>query len=224
MQTNYSTKANKILYVSVIAVLCVIAVTIGIIASVSAGRSKDAPVDEPAITDPIETPSDTPVEVPVEDDTNKIPVFIAPTSGIVSWEHSEDIYVFSPSMNDYRTHTGIDIATSLGADVYAAADGVVTKVWNDDFMGKCISISHNGDTVTVYKNLANEVAKGIVEGASVSAGQKIATVGDTAASESADEPHLHFELLVKNASVDPLDYIAEDSKSASLSKDEAFEG
>ncbi len=221
MQTNYSAKANKILYVSVIAVLCVIAVTIGIIASVAAGKSDGGETEAPVITEPIEV--DTPVEVPV-DDTDKIPVFISPVSGIVSGEHSEEIYVFSPSMNDYRTHTGIDIATSLGADVYAAADGVVTKVWTDDFMGKCISIAHNGDTVTIYKNLANEVAEGIVEGASVSAGQKIASVGDTAASESADEPHLHFELLVKNVSSNPLDYISEESKSASLSKDEAYEG
>ena len=71
-----------------------------------------------------------------------------------------------------------------------------------------VAIDH-GDadkTVSVYKNLAKDLASGISENASVSAGQQLGVVGDTAIIELADEPHLHFEMTVGGISVDPKDY------------------
>ena len=227
MQSNYSEKANRILYIVIISVLCLTALIVGIVASVTRNRSaKETEIpniveETPTDVQPETTP-DEPVYEP--DNSNVVPTFIAPAKGIVSKNHSTDVTVFSQTMRDYRTHTGIDISTSVGTEVYAAADGTVSKIWTDEFMGKCISISHNGDAITVYKNLSEELADGIAEGVSVRAGQPIACVGETARIESADEPHLHFELLVKNVYVNPLDYISEDSKNVSLSIDEAYEG
>ena len=51
---------------------------------------------------------------------------------------------------------------------------------------------------------------------SMPARAKIGVIGDTSLSELADEPHLHFEVKVGDVSVNPLDYISEESKSASL--------
>ena len=53
-------------------------------------------------------------------------------------------------------------------------------------------------------------------GDTVAAGDKIGVVGDSSISELADEPHLHFEVLLKGVKVNPLDYINEESKKASL--------
>jgi murein DD-endopeptidase MepM/ murein hydrolase activator NlpD len=53
------------------------------------------------------------------------------------------------------------------------------------------------------------LAEGIKAGASVKSGQAIGTVGETAISELADEPHLHFEMTVGGLSVDPLEYFSE---------------
>ena len=117
-------------------------------------------------------------------------------------------------MQDYRVHLGIDIQTSENAPVYAAADGTVSKIWVDTLMGYCVAVKHSGNCVTVYKNLAATLPEGISEGASVRSGQLIATVGNSAMVEVADEPHLHFEMTVSDLAVDPLKYFDEETLKA----------
>ncbi|MCD7776030.1 MAG: M23 family metallopeptidase [Firmicutes bacterium] len=136
-----------------------------------------------------------------------LPEFIAPVSGVVSKEHSESVLVFSLTMNDYRTHTGVDISASDGESVAAAADGVVLSVWSDPMWGYCISISHEGDAVTVYKNLTEESIRYLEAGDIVYKGEVIGAVGDSALYEIADEPHLHFEFSIGGVNVDPCEYI-----------------
>ena len=102
--------------------------------------------------------------------------------------------VFSETMGDYRVHLGVDILSAENSPVYATADGTVTQIWEDVRMGHCIAIQHSGNAVSIYKNLAEELPEGIVEGASVKSGQQIASVGSSAMVEIADEPHLHFEI------------------------------
>ena len=89
-------------------------------------------------------------------------------------------------------------------------------------MGTCVAITHKDETVSIYKNLAKELADGIVAGATVKQGDEIGRVGDTAVVEMADEPHLHFEVTVKGLSVDPLDFFSKGDVDA-LSKDPAYE-
>ncbi len=148
---------------------------------------------------------------PVED---KLPTFSLPVSGAVLKKHDPTIQVFSNTMNDYRVHLGVDIVTEEAAPVYAAADGKIDKIWVDTLMGYCIAIKHKGDSYTIYKNLAKELPEGIAEGVSVRAGQLIASVGESAMIEIADEPHLHFEMTVSDLSVDPLKYFDEQALSS----------
>lgn len=163
----------------------------------------------PSTSEPEDTsavkPDDTPSK-PVED---KLPSFVAPVSGAVSSKHDPTVQVFSNTMNDYRVHLGIDIVSDASAPVYSAADGKIDRVWEDTLMGYCIAIKHSGNCYTIYKNLAKELPDGIAEGVSVRAGQLIASVGDSAMVEVADEPHLHFEMTVADLSVDPLEYFDE---------------
>lgn len=166
-------------------------------------------------------------EASAEDDTSKPvvslpPKFYLPTVGILSKKHDTSLQVYSATMNDYRIHSGIDIVTEEGAPVYAAAEGTVSQIWDDPLMGKCIAISHSGECYTVYKNLSEEIAAGIEAGVNVRAGQLIASVGNTAMIEIAEEPHLHFEMTVSGAAADPLDYFDE-SALVSLTIDASFE-
>ena len=101
-------------------------------------------------------------------------------------------------------------------------DGVVSKIWKDTLMGYCIAIEHSGDCFTIYKNLAETIPEGIAEGTKVRAGQLIASVGESAMVEVAEEPHLHFEMTVGSLGVDPLEYFDE-SALASLSLDASYE-
>jgi murein DD-endopeptidase MepM/ murein hydrolase activator NlpD len=144
------------------------------------------------------------------------------SSGVLSKRHSVDTQVFSPTLNEYRVHLGVDISTEASAPVLAVADGKVAQIWEDPMMGWCLAVEHTGDAVSVYKNLAAELAEGIEAGAQITAGQLLGHVGDTAMIEIAEEPHLHLELTVGGLQVDPMDYFSEAVKSA-LSEDSIYE-
>lgn len=137
----------------------------------------------------------------------QIPDFIAPVNGLLAKAHSVDEPLYSVTMEDYRTHAGVDIAASAGAAVYACADGTVESVWDDPMMGTCVSILHSGGARSVYKNLAPATAENIAAGQSVQIGTVIGAVGESALIEIAEESHLHYELQIDGVSVDPADYM-----------------
>lgn len=214
-------KENKAVYITAISILLAMIV---IVASVVAtNRNKKV---EPNVVTTKKTTTTTTVpsinDDPTSDVGSKLPTFSLPVSGKLSNVHDSELQVFSPTMNDYRVHLGIDVLTTDGAPVYAVADGTVMQIWEDVRMGQCIAVKHNGDAVSIYKNVSAELPKGIIEGAKVKAGQQIASVGATAMVEIADEPHLHFEMTVGGLAVDPLEYFSSNDVET-LSKDTAYE-
>ena len=218
---NKKLNRSTVITIITLAIAIIIVATAAIISNRSQAKdplpsspSSEAPTQKPSSTDaPSEEPTDT--EKPTQSATNssqvsnKIPSFILPVSGVLSSKHNPELQVFSPTMNDYRVHLGIDLVTKDNAPVYAAADGKISKIWVDTKMGYCIAITHSGNCVTVYKNLSEELPAGIAEGKSVRSGQLIATVGDSAMIEVGEEPHLHFEMTVSELAVDPLKYFDE---------------
>ena len=212
-------KKVKIIYASVIAVLCITATVVGIASSV---KNDEPTADEPTVNLPpvTEEPSgdskpDTPDGEKEEEKKPEKLTFVSPVVGKVTKGHSLDTPVFSDTLQEWRVHTGIDISADEGSKVYASAKGVVSKVYSDPFLGRTVEITHEGGIVSVYSNLnSSDVA--VKEGDSVSSGALIGSVGDSSISELADESHLHFAIKVNGVSVNPLDYISEDSKKASL--------
>lgn len=144
------------------------------------------------------------------DETYKLPV-----NGNVDKGYEVDLPVFSLTMNDYRAHTGIDIACETGSGVCAAASGVVKEVYNDPMMGMSLTLEHADGIESHYSNLSETLPSDITVGAVVEKGQLIGAVGNTALVEIAQEPHLHFEMTLGGAYVDPLDYL--ESKAVSVS-------
>ncbi len=202
----------KIIYGAVIAVLCISAIAVGIV-SVASKKEDVPPTDEnPPITD--NTP---PVEdnTPPEPEKPKATTFISPLVGTVAKSHSLEMPVFSATLNEWRVHTGIDIAASEASAVYAGAAGTVTKVFYDNYYGRSVELTHPDGIVSVYSNLDGDTIA-VKEGDEVTVGTKLGTIGDTSLTELADEPHLHFCVKVNGKAVNPLDYITEESKSASL--------
>lgn len=151
-------------------------------------------------------PSDTSSDDVDQIIDDKLPTFYSPVDGSLSKAYSAELPVYSLTLNEYRTHSGIDIASSVGAAVRAAADGVIGEVWYDPMMGWCVSVIHSGGAVSCYRNLANELADGITKDKAISRGDIIGAVGDTAMLEAADDAHLHFELAINGKTVDPLQY------------------
>lgn len=225
METKNPKNLNKLLYIVIVAVLCVTAIVIGITAAANRGSKTPLPTT-PIVTAPPVTTNPPAVEkepTPAPPPANVLPEFSSPAVGVVAKGHDDSLPVYSMTMNDWRIHTGIDIACSIGDDVLAAADGEICGVLSDPMMGTTVRISHSGEGETIYKNLSVTLPDGVKVGARVKAGQVIGTVGDTAMIEGADEPHLHFEMKVKGASVDPLRYISKESREAALKVDSSYE-
>ena len=193
MEENENKKTPRIIYLSVAIVLALVSVII--IATTVANKPNTNTGDN--------TNTDTNDEQTNGNISDTLPTFSLLVSGEISMDFSDTVPVFSETLNDYRTHLGVDISASLGEEVIAVADGVVTNVWDDPFMGTCISIEHSGNAISIYKNLDPEVADGIIIGASVNSGDVIGAVGESAMNELASEPHLHYELKVDGTHVDP---------------------
>jgi murein DD-endopeptidase MepM/ murein hydrolase activator NlpD len=193
----------KIMYAAVIAILSITAIVVGIVGVAS--KSKDVPTEDtpPAIDEGKNE------QTPKPEDNVKPEAkltFVSPVVGTVVKEHSLEVPVFSLTLGEWRVHTGIDIACDEGAGVFASEAGVVSAIYSDPMLGYTVEITHNDDLKTRYSNLSSDVGS-LKVGDEVSLGDKIGVVGDSALCELAEEPHLHFEILLKGVKVNPRDYI-----------------
>lgn len=175
-------------------------------------------VKTPTIPEPEPEPEPEPaapvqsaVEVEVLDD---IYVDVAPTPPVLIVDplvgetvaaFSMDALQYSPTMGDWRTHDGVDIAADPGTQVCAASSGTVLDVRDDEWMGTTVVISHDGGYDTVYANLQSTPT--VEVGDYVTAGQVIGSVGKTALGESAEPPHLHFAVTKDGEYVDPSEFL-----------------
>ena len=216
----------KTVYGIIIAALCITAIVIGIVAANNQGSEDILQEDPPASENqppeneqpgnenpPADEPGNENTEIPEKKPEKKS--FLSPVSGNVAKGHSLTVPVFSATLEEWRVHSGIDIGCEEGAEVFAAFDGTVSKVYTDPLLGCTVVIDHGDDVSTIYSNLESDDTL-IAVGSTVKAGESIGTVGDTSLSELAEEPHLHFEVSVGGVKADPLDYISDESKSASL--------
>ena len=216
-------RVNRAVYLSAVVILLSLAVILAVTAALN--RAKKNEVEEPPVISD-NTTTETPDNTPTPDDSTptdaSVPEMALPTAGKLLKDHSIDVQVFSQTMQDYRVHLGVDIACDANAPVCAAADGTVAQIWEDPMMGWCVALNHAGECVTVYKNLAKDLAEGLEVGASVLEGQLLGQVGDTALLEIAEDPHLHMEMTVKGLQVDPLEYFSQ-SVLNTLTEDEIYE-
>lgn len=126
---------------------------------------------------------------------------LLPLEGEVITEYTNDTLIYSETLEAWVGHGAIDIKGDQGANVSAAMDGVVKKVYKDDLWGIVIIIDHGKGLETRYSNLATMDM--IKEGVSVKKGDHISKVGKTAKIEMHMEPHLHFEVRKDGKIVDP---------------------
>ncbi|NJO20371.1 MAG: M23 family metallopeptidase [Spirulinaceae cyanobacterium RM2_2_10] len=124
--------------------------------------------------------------------------YVWPTYGYFTQEFRSS---FNPS------HSGIDIAGSVGTPIIAAADGVVTyagfvRSGYNYGLGNMVEVRHADGTLARYAHNSRLLVR---EGQSVYQGQAIALMGNTGNSTG---PHLHFELQqVGGGFLDPLQYL-----------------
>lgn len=98
-------------------------------------------------------------------------------------------------------HKGIDIATRVGKEIVAPADGLVVEVGYRSDDGNMLKIDHGYGISTCYLHLSKAAVK---EGVRVTRGTVIGYVGDTGRSTGA---HLHYTVLMNNVPVNPRKYL-----------------
>lgn len=120
---------------------------------------------------------------------------IRPVSGIITSRFGAGSSIRRSS------HTGLDIATSTGTPIVAAAPGTVTfSGWKGSY-GNMIVITHSNGIQTYYGHCQKLY---VSAGARVSQGQTIAAVGSTGNSTG---PHLHLEVRVNGVAYNPQNYV-----------------
>lgn len=130
---------------------------------------------------------------------------VMPVTGQVSFEYAEDKLVYSKTLEEWRTHSGVDLAADRGTVVKAAADGIVSEIKSDPRFGITIIVDHQNGLKTVYSNLASDDM--VTPNQRIKQGDVIGSVGNSAAFESAEQPHLHFEVLKDNVTMNPMDLL-----------------
>lgn len=133
------------------------------------------------------------------------PVFSMPVEGDVIKEYAKDKLVYSDTLKEWVTHAGIDIKADKTTIVKASEEGKIKSIKNDPRYGLTVVIEHTNGFESIYSNLLT--AEFITVGEEVKQGQTIATVGNTARFEIADETHLHFEIKQNGENVDPNIYL-----------------
>jgi murein DD-endopeptidase MepM/ murein hydrolase activator NlpD len=104
---------------------------------------------------------------------------------------------FGPRGN--RFHAGIDLLAPRGAAVRAAAPGrVVLAGYAAGGWGNLVVLANADGVRTMYAHLSKVTMR---RGQNISAGTRVGLVGATG---DATGPHLHFEVRLRGAAVDPL--------------------
>lgn len=104
-----------------------------------------------------------------------------------------------PLLGYSKMHKGVDFGAPTGTPIFAAGSGTVVEIGKKGAYGNYVRIRHNGEYQTAYAHMS-KFAKGVKKGDRVKQGDVIGYVGTTGRSTG---PHLHYEVLVSGAQVNP---------------------
>ena len=210
-------KAKKPFYAFL--ALCLVAVCVAGYTAIEKSLSYTKPIEEPFVhnqSEKVDKPAENIVDSSTEEEstneekpvnTNPEPqseptLLIWPVNGgELAKEYSADALVFSETMQDWRTHNGIDIFAPVGTAVRAMAAGEVKDIRNDEMLGWVMDIAHGSYTAS-YCNLQEGMT--VKVGDKVEIGAQIGGVSDQARLEMAEKPHLHLEVRKNGELIDPM--------------------
>ncbi|XVN42897.1 MAG: M23 family metallopeptidase [Candidatus Rickettsia vulgarisii] len=107
-----------------------------------------------------------------------------------------------PRKKCQKFHCGTDLISYKASPVYAAAEGRIINVGNKNHYGNLVEIKHSNKFITKYAHLRKIYVK---TGEHVIRGQLIGLQGNTG---NATGEHLHFEILLNNRPINPIDFIS----------------
>ena len=107
-----------------------------------------------------------------------------------------------PFSGEGEFHKGVDLSAPAGTIVRVTADGIVTfSDWSNGY-GRLVIVDHGGGIETYYAHLSRFFAHA---GQGVRRGEVLGAVGSTG---RVTAPHLHYEVRIGGAPVNPYRYLA----------------
>lgn len=126
--------------------------------------------------------------------------------GTLRWPVDHGLFGRGYGSGEGGYHLAVDINGEMGADVSAAAPGIVGYVGNElRGYGNVVLVVHPGGWVTLYGHNTRIVVRA---GERVHQGQQLAELGSSGRSEG---PHVHFELIYQGRNCDPLPFVPADN-------------
>jgi murein DD-endopeptidase MepM/ murein hydrolase activator NlpD len=127
---------------------------------------------------------------------------IAPVKGLLT---SGFGYRNDPMTHGPGIHQGVDIAAAPGQPVHASAEGIVVRAGEVNGLGLAVYVAHAYGLSTRYGHLSRVEVR---PGQRVHRGDVVGRVGSTGRSTGY---HLHYEVRIDGAAVNPLGYILDDA-------------
>ncbi len=228
MSEKVTSKRQKIIYYSILAVMLALVAAVTVIAIVQSEKG-DISIENPSFSDGLNDensagkPSDsgsggrddgkpepTP-EKPDDKPVSEVISFITPVQGgTIFKEYTENSVVYSSTLGVYTGHVGMDFKGAEGAKVVAAYEGAVKEITTSYLQGTTVKIEHGNGLVTVYNSI--EPLESLTVGQEVKQGDVIGTISDNNKQENKDGVHLHFEVIENGVNVSPLKYLTVEEK------------
>lgn len=124
-----------------------------------------------------------------------------PIVGKVLINYSMDKTVYFPTLQQYKYNPALVIQATEGENITAAADGKVSRVYNDAQYGNCISVDLGDGYELTYGQLGNIELK---EGDYMQVGDVIGTVAAPTKYFTAEGANVYFKLTLNGEPCDPL--------------------
>lgn len=150
------------------------------------------------------TPDD---EIPTNNDPVKIVYTVPMNSFTLGMEASLTRVVYMSSMNNWRTHNGVDLIAEAGSQVFAIQDGTVTGIKHTTLESSVVTITHANGIISYYKGLSEDLK--VEVGDTVKSGDAIGTLAESMPLERDVGAHLHLEITENGKLTDPLKFLPE---------------
>ncbi len=154
-------------------------------------------------------PTEEPGGNVIPSNTDQTQKYVMPLKEYESGREFSDKLVYNATLNQWRTHNGVDFKAEKGSEVMAVFGGKVLGIEETTLQGIVVSVEQTDGIIAYYMSLSSDVKVNVND--VIKAGQLIGYVDSTMAIERKEGPHLHLEMKKGGEYVDPLEYLPDGS-------------
>ena len=127
-----------------------------------------------------------------------------PVNGEVIMKYSADNVVYHATLGQYKSNPALVIASGEGSNVSCSADGVVTKIGENEEIGKYVETSVGDGYKITYGGLDNVQVK---KGDTIDKREILGIVAPPTKYYVDEGPNVYLKMTCKNEPVDPMIFL-----------------